>query len=86
MRHIDFYTRKKRLHNEICEAIRELMNAHKVKEVNRVYLDEEYEVLVDSPELCLADKEFYLQHNRDIVLCTIDGIYESVYQVLEQGK
>ena len=113
MNYIDFYMKKKQLHREICEAIRDLMTAYDVKEVdllgsnadhaffsiepdgsdslqeievNRVYLDKDNEVLVDSPDLYLADKDFYLQHNHNVVPCSIDTIYESVYQVLEQGK
>ena len=113
MNHIDFYMRKKRLHNEICDGIRDLITGHDVREVDllgsnadhaffsvepeggdslqeievsRVYLDDDNEVLVDSQDLYLADKMFYLQHNHYIVLCSIDSIYESVYQVLEQGK
>ena len=34
MNYIDFYMKKKQLHREICEAIRDLMTAYDVKEVD----------------------------------------------------
>ena len=113
MKYIDFFKKKVQLHQEMCEAITELMTEHGVKEVdllgsnashtyfcvlpddadspdeleaNRVYLDDDNHLFVDTPDIELSDNIFYLRDNKEIVLCSIDSIYYSVYEVLEQGK
>ena len=111
--YIDFYKKRKQLHNEMCKAIAALMKEHGVKEidlsstnadnaffshekygadsleelkVNKVVLDEDGDVYVTTDETLYEEQEFYLTQNINIVLCSIETIYESVYQVLEQGN
>jgi len=112
MRHIDFWKRKRDLHNDILCATMELMREHNVKRINLLEsnVDKAFVVIsvdgaestaeIEVREVVIVEDCLYVNTNDDygfegdlfdlstdgdVMWCTINDVYESVYQAQEKS-